>query len=202
MRLHKQANVSMYQRLFQKFFEVTLMKKHKKSIIFISIFLIAVLTIFIVTTSIYSGREKGFKENLRKAEEVRIMSGNTGEQIVLSKEDIEKLANKVDEVHFKLVLFPKQRDGWSYEISYRVDDNDWWSMVFGGGYTRIVHNNDWKAYQYNQDLNEFVGSIYNEKNNLYISKAIFIDINFFISNRQNQTEATDLINCIKNVVNT
>jgi len=135
------------------------MKKHKKFIIF----LIAVLTIFIVITSIYSGREKGFKANLRKAEEVRIMNGNTGEYIVLSKEDIEKLADKVDEAHFRLVLFPEQMGGWSYSISYTINDNDWWSMVFGGGYTKIVHNNDWKAYQYNHDLNEFVGTIYKEK---------------------------------------
>jgi len=135
------------------------MKKHKKSIIF----LIAVLTIFIVIISIYSSREKGFKANLRKAEEVRIMSGNTGEYIVLSKEDIEKLADKIDEAHFKLVLFPEQMGGWSYSISYTINDNDQWCMLFSGKYTKIEHNSDWKTYQRNYDLDEFVGSIYNEK---------------------------------------
>ena len=138
------------------------MKKHKKSIIFVSVFLIAILTIFIVITSIYSSREKSFKANIRQAEEARIMSGNTGEHISLSKEDIEKLANKIDEIDFKAVLFPEQRDGWSYEILYRMGDNDWWSMVFGGGYTQIVHNNDWKYYQDNRDLKEYVGSMYKE----------------------------------------
>ena len=138
------------------------MKKHKKSIIFISIFLIVILTIFIVITYIYSSREKNFKVNIRQAEEVRIMSGNTGEFILLSKEDIEKLANKINEVHFKPVLFPEQRTGWSYEISYKISENDWWSMVFGGGYIQIVHNSDWKYYQYNSDLAEYVGTMYKE----------------------------------------
>ncbi len=138
------------------------MKKHKKSIIFISIFLIVILTIFIVITYIYSSREKNFKTNIRQAEEVQIMSGSTGEYILLSKEDVEKLADKIEKVDFRFVLFPEQYSGWSYEISYRIGDNDWWSMVFGGGYTQIVHNGDWKYYQYNQNLNEYVETMYKE----------------------------------------
>ena len=141
------------------------MKKYKNPIIFISVFLIVILTIFIVITSIYSSRQKGFKSNIRKAEEVRIRSGNTGEDIVLSKEDIEKLASKIEKVNFEYVLYiphSKQRGGWSYEILYRVSDNDWWSMVFGGGYIQITHNNDWKYYQYNRDLDEYVGAMYKE----------------------------------------
>ena len=137
------------------------MKKHKKSIIFVSIFLIVILTIFIVITYIYSSREKNFKVNIRQAEEVRIMSGNTGESIVISKEDIEKLANKIDEFHFKPVLFPEQRIGWSYKISYKIGDDNW-SMIFSGGYTKISHNNDTKSYQYNSDLADYVETIYKE----------------------------------------
>ncbi len=137
------------------------MKKHKKFIIVVSIFLIVALIVFIVITYIYSSREKDFKTTIRQAEEVRIMSGNTGENIVISKENIEKLANKIDEFHFKPVLFPKQYGGWSYRISYTINDTDW-SMVFGGGYTQIVHNNDWKYYQYNRDLDEYIGTMYKE----------------------------------------
>lgn len=137
------------------------MKKHKKSIIVVSIFLIIILTIFIVITYIYSSREKNFKVNIRQAEEVRIMSGNTGESIVISKEDIEKLTNKIDEFHFRPVLFPKQYSGWLYSISYTINDTDW-SMVFGGGYTQIVHNGDWKYYQYNSALADYVETMYRE----------------------------------------
>ncbi len=137
------------------------MKKHKKFIIFVSIFLIVSLIVFIVITYIYSSREKNFKTNIRQAEEVRIMSGNTGESIVISKEDIEKLANKIDEFHFKPVLFPEQRIGWSYKISCKIGDDNW-SMVFSGGYTKISHNNDTKSYQYNSDLAEYVGTMYKE----------------------------------------
>ncbi len=137
------------------------MKKHKKSIIVVSIFLIIILTIFIVITYIYSSREKNFKVNIRQAEEVRIMSGNTGESIVISKEDIEKLANKIDEFHFKPVLFPEQRTGWSYEISCKIGDDNW-SMAFSGGYIKISHNNDIKNYQYNSDLEEYIETMYKE----------------------------------------
>ena len=137
------------------------MKKHKKFIIFVSIFLIAALIVFIVITYIYSSREKNFKTNIRQAEEVRIMSGNTGEHIVIAKEDVKKLANKIDEFHFKPVLFPEQRIGWSYKISCKIGDDNW-SMVFSGGYTKISHNNDTKSYQYNSDLAEYVGTMYKE----------------------------------------
>ncbi len=141
------------------------MKKHKKFIIFVFIFLIVILTIFIVITYIYSSREKDFKSNIRVADEVRIVSGNTGEYILLSKENIEKLADRIDEVHFEYVLrVPRseQRGGWSYEILYRVGENDWWSMFFGGGYIQIVHNGDWKYYQNNHELEEYVGNMYKE----------------------------------------
>ena len=141
------------------------MKKHKKYIIFISIFLIVILTIFIVITYIYSSREKDFKSNIRVADEVRIVSGNTGEYILLSTENIEKLADKVDKVDFEYVLrVPRleQRAGWSHEILYRVGENDWWSMVFGSGYTQIVHNNDWKYYHDNRDLEEYIETMYKE----------------------------------------
>lgn len=138
------------------------MKKHKKSILFISLFLIVILTIFVVITYIYSSREKSFKANIRQAEEVRIESGNTGEFILLSEEDIEKLANKIEQVSFKPVLFPERRVGWSYKISYKINENDWWSMVFGGGYIQIVHNSDWKYYQDNSDLGDYVGTMYKE----------------------------------------
>ncbi len=141
------------------------MKKHKKFIIFVFIFLIVILTIFIVITYIYSSREKDFKSNIRVADEVRIVSGNTGEYILLSTENIEKLADKVDKVDFEYVLrVPRleQRAGWSHEILYRVGENDWWSMVFGSGYTQIVHNNDWKYYHDNRDLEEYIETMYKE----------------------------------------
>ena len=138
------------------------MKKHKKFIIFISIFLIVILTIFIVITYIYSSQEKNFKVNIQQAKEVHIESGNTGEFILLSKEDIEKLVNKIEEISFKPALFPERRVGWSYEISYRIGENDWWSMVFGSGYTQIVHNNDWKYYHDNRDLEEYIETMYKE----------------------------------------
>ena len=141
------------------------MKKHKKFIIFVFIFLIVILTIFIVITYIYSSREKDFKSNIRVADEVRIVSGNTGEYILLSTENIEKLADKVDKVDFEYVLrVPclEQRAGWSHEILYRVGENDWWSMVFGGGYIKISHNGDTKSYQNNRELEEYVGNMYKE----------------------------------------
>ncbi len=137
------------------------MKKHKKFIIVVSIFLIVALIVFIVITYIYSSREKDFKTTIRQAEEVRIMSGNTGESVLITKEDIEKLANKIDEINFKLVLFPKQYDGWSYSISYTINDMDW-KMWFGGGHTHIVYNDDTKSYQYNRELAEYVGTMYKE----------------------------------------
>lgn len=137
------------------------MKKHKKSIIFVSIFLIVILTIFIVITYIYSSQEKNFKATIRQAEEASIMSGNTGERIVISKEDIEKLVNKIEEVDFRLVLFPEQYSGWSYRISYKIGDDDW-SMLFGGGYIEISHNGDRKSYQNNHDLKEYVETMYKE----------------------------------------
>ena len=77
------------------------MKKHKKFIIFVFIFLIVILTIFIVITYIYSSQDKNFKTNIRQANEVRIMSGSTGENIVISKENIEKLANKINLYYFQ-----------------------------------------------------------------------------------------------------
>ncbi len=89
------------------------------------------------------------------------MSGNTGESVLITKEDIEKLANKIDEINFKLVLFPKQYDGWSYSISYTINDMDW-KMWFGGGHTHIVYNDDTKSYQYNRELAEYVGTMYKE----------------------------------------
>ena len=137
------------------------MKKHKKTIIVVSIFLIVALIVFIVITYIYSSREKDFKATIRQAEEVRIMSGNTGESVLIAKEDIEKLADKIDEIDFKPVLFPEQRTGCSYKISYKISDNDW-SMWFCGGYTQIVHNSDWKYYQDNRDLVEYVATMYKE----------------------------------------
>ena len=141
------------------------MKKHKKFIIFVFIFLIVILTIFIVITYIYSSREKDFKSNIRVADEVRIVSGNTGEYILLSTDNIEKLADKVDKVDFEYVLrVPclEQRAGWSHEISYKIGENDWWSMVFGGGYIKISHNGDTKSYQNNRELEEYVGNMYKE----------------------------------------
>lgn len=138
------------------------MKKYKKYIIFISIFLIVILTIFIVITYIYSSQEKNFKVNIQQAKEVHIESGNTGEFILLSKEDIEKLVNKIQEISFKSALFPERRVGWLYEISYRIGENDWWSMVFGGGYIKISHNGDTKSYQNNRELEEYVGNMYKE----------------------------------------
>ncbi len=145
------------------------MKKHKKLMMTIFVFLIFALSIFIIMRYnclySYSSREKDFKSNIRIADEVRIVSGNTGEYILLSTENIEKLADKVDEIHFKYVLSvprSEQRGGWSYEILYRVDENDWWSMWFSGGYTQIVHNGDWKYYQDNRDLAEYVGTMYKE----------------------------------------
>ena len=74
------------------------MKKHKKTIIVVSIFLIVALIVFIVITYIYSSREKDFKATIRQAEKVRIISGNTGESVLIAKEDIEKLADKIDEI--------------------------------------------------------------------------------------------------------
>ena len=56
----------------------------------------------------------------------------------------------------------EQRAGWSHEILYRVGENDWWSMVFGSGYTQIVHNNDWKYYHDNRDLEEYIETMYKE----------------------------------------
>ena len=138
------------------------MKKYKKYIIFISIFLIVILTIFIVITYIYSSQEKNFKVNIQQAKEVHIESGNTGEFILLSKEDIEKLVNKLEEISFKPALFPERRVGWLYEISYKIGENDWWSMVFGGGYIKISHNGDTKSYQNNRELEEYVGNMYKE----------------------------------------
>ena len=137
------------------------MKKHKKFIIVVSIFLIVALIVFIVITYIYSSREKDFKATIRQAEEVRIMSGNTGESILITKKDIEKLASKIEETDFKLVLFPKQYEGWSYSISYTINDMDW-SMWFGGGHTNIVYNDDTKSYQYNRELADYVGTMYKE----------------------------------------
>ena len=137
------------------------MKKHKKSIIFISIFLIVILTIFIVITYIYSSREKNFKVNIRQAEQVCIESGSTLENILLNEKNIEKLANKIDEFHFKPVLFPEQRGGWSYRISYTINDTDW-SMAFSGGYIKISHNGDRKSYQCNHELEEYVETMYKE----------------------------------------
>ena len=145
------------------------MKKHKKLIAIIIVFLILALSIFIIIRYnylySYSSREKDFKSNIRVADEVRIVSGNTGEYILLSTENIEKLADKVDKVDFEYVLrVPRleQRAGWSHEILYRVGENDWWSMVFGSGYTQIVHNNDWKYYHDNRDLEEYVETMYKE----------------------------------------
>ena len=137
------------------------MQKYKKSIIHIILFLIVILIILIVIIYIYSSRAKNFKTTIRQAEEVRIMSGNTGENIVISKENIEKLANKIDEFHFKPVLFPKQYGGWSYRISYTINDTDW-SMLFGGGYIEISYNGDRKSYQCNRDLEEYIETMYKE----------------------------------------
>ncbi len=137
-----------------------IMQKYKKSIIHIVLFLIAILIILIVIICIYSSRAKNFKATIRQAEEVRIMSGNTGESILITKKDIEKLANKIEETDFKLVLFPKQYEGWSYSISYTINDMDW-SMWFGG-YTHIVYNDDTKSYQYNRALKEYIGMMYKE----------------------------------------
>ena len=137
------------------------MQKYKKSIIHIILFLIVILIILIVIIYIYSSRAKNFKATIQQAEEVRIMSGNTGESVLITKEDIEKLANKIDEINFKLVLFPKQYEGWSYSISYTINDMDW-SMWFGGGHTNIVYNDDTKSYQYNRELAEYVGTMYKE----------------------------------------
>ncbi len=137
------------------------MKKYKKFIIVVSIFLIVALIVFIVITYIYSSREKDFKATIRQAEEVRIMSGNTGKSVLIAKEDIEKLADKIDEIDFKPVLFPEQRGGWSYRISYTINDTDW-SMVFGGGYIKISHNGDRKSYQCNHELEEYVATMYKE----------------------------------------
>ena len=137
------------------------MQKYKKSIIHIILFLIVMLTILIVIIYIYSSRAKNFKTTIRQAEEVRIMSGNTGESVLITKKDIEKLANKIEETDFKLVLFPKQYEGWSYSISYTINDMDW-SMWFGGGHTNIVYNDDTKSYQYNRELAEYVGTMYKE----------------------------------------
>ena len=138
-----------------------IMQKYKKSIIHIILFLIAILIILIVIICIYSSRAKNFKATIRQAEEVRIMSGNTGESILITKKDIEKLANIIEETDFKLVLFPKQYEGWSYSISYTINDMDW-KMWFGGGHTYIVYNDDTKSYQYNRDLAEYVGTMYKE----------------------------------------
>ncbi len=137
------------------------MQKYKKSIIHIILFLIVILIILIVIIYIYSSRAKNFKATIQQAEEVRIMSGNTGESVLITKEDIEKLANKIDEINFKLVLFPKQYDGWSYSISYTINDMDW-KMWFGGGHTHIVYNDDTKSYQYNSDLADYIGTMYKE----------------------------------------
>ena len=137
------------------------MKKYKKFMMVVSIFLIVALIVFIVITYIYSSREKDFKAAIRQTKEVRIMSGNTGESVLISKEDIEKLANKIDKFHFKPVLFPEQRGGWSYSISYTINDTNW-SMVFGGGYIKISHNGDIKSYQNNRELEEYVGTMYKE----------------------------------------
>lgn len=137
------------------------MQKYKKSIINIVLFFIVVLIIFIVITCIYTKQEKNFKATIRQAEEVRIMSGNTGESISLSKEDIEKLANKIDEINFKLVLFPKQYDGWSYRVLYKIGDTDW-SMLFGGGFIQIEHGSNSKYYQRNHELEEYIGAMYKE----------------------------------------
>ena len=69
------------------------MKKHKKLIAIIIVFLILALSIFIIIRYnylySYSSREKDFKSNIRVADEVRIVSGNTGEYILLSTENIE-----------------------------------------------------------------------------------------------------------------
>lgn len=145
------------------------MKRYKKLIMVILVFFVFALSIFIIIRYnylySYSSREKDFKANIQVADEVHIVSGNTGEYILLSTENIEKLADKVDEIHFEYVLSvprSEQRVGWSYKILYRVGENDWWSMVFGGGYTQIVHNGDWKYYQYNSDLAEYVGTMYKE----------------------------------------
>ncbi len=137
------------------------MQKYKKSIIHITLFFSVILTILIIIIYIYSSRAKNFKATIRQAEEVRIMSGNTGESVLIAKEDIEKLANKIDEINFKLVLFPKQYDGWSYSISYTINNMDW-KMWFGGGHTHIVYNDDTKSYQYNRELEEYVGTMYKE----------------------------------------
>ena len=138
-----------------------IMQKYKKSIIHIILFLIAILIILIVIICIYSSRAKNFKATIRQAEEVRIMSGNTGESILITKKDIEKLANIIEETDFKLVLFPKQYEGWSYSISYTINDMDW-KMWFGGGHTYIVYNDDTKSYQYNRDLADYIGTMYKE----------------------------------------
>lgn len=50
----------------------------------------------------------------------------------------------------------------SYEIIYKVGDNDIWSIDFFEEYIQIKHNHDYKYYQKNHDLEEYVGAICKE----------------------------------------
>ena len=60
------------------------------------------------------------------------------------------------------MFFTKKNSNLSYEIIYKVGDNDIWSIDFFEEYIQIKHKQDYKYYQKNHDLEEYVGAICKE----------------------------------------
>lgn len=121
------------------------------------------LTVFIVIATIYLNQPKDFKASIRQVQSVLIMNyNNVKENVSISDEEKQKLVDKIDKTIFKPVFFTKKNSNLSYEIIYKVGDNDIWSMDFFEEYIQIKHKQDYKYYQKNHDLEEYVGAICKE----------------------------------------